>query len=95
MTQSPLKPFHALLLSAVLLVGGCTTYYQIRDPESGLVYYADDLDTLKGGAVKFRDARTGNEVTVQDSDIKEIPEEEFNIRRYQQVPAQAPAEEAK
>ena len=45
--------------------------------------------------MKFRDARTGNEVTVQDSDIKEIPEEEFNIRRYQQVPAQAPAEEAK
>ena len=35
MTQSPLKPFHALLLSAVLLVGGCTTYYQIRDPDIG------------------------------------------------------------
>jgi hypothetical protein len=45
--------------------------------------------------VRFTDAHTGNEVTVQDSDIKEIPEEEFNIRRYEQVPAQAPAEEAK
>jgi hypothetical protein len=95
MTQSRLNSFYPLLLSAALLAGGCTTYYQIRDPESGHVYYADDLDTLKGGAVRFTDAQTGTEVTVQNSDIKVIPKEEFNIRRYEPVPAPEPAEEAK
>ena len=95
MTQFRLKPFSTLFLSAALLAGGCTTYYQIKDPDTGYVYYADDLKTLKGGAVRFTDANTGNDVTVQDSDIKEIPKEEFNIRRYEQVPAQAPTEEAK
>ncbi len=75
MTQYQLKPFSPLFLSAALLAGGCTTYYQIKDPDTGYVYYADDLKTLKGGAVRFTDARTGNEVTVQDSDIKEIPKD--------------------
>ena len=95
MTPYQSNHFFPLLLSVAVLTGGCTTYYQVKDPDTGYVYYADDLKTLKGGAVRFTDAHTGNEVTVQDSDIKEIPEEEFNIRRYEQVPAQAPAEEAK
>jgi hypothetical protein len=95
MTQFQLKAFHPLLLTVALLAGGCTTYYQIQDPDTGDVYYADDLKTLKGGAVKFTDAHTGNEVTVQDSDIKVISKEEFNIRRYEQAPATEPAEEAK
>jgi len=85
-------PVKVLLLSSVLLAGGCTSYYQIQDPESGHIYYADDIKTLDGGAVRFTDAQTGNEVTVQDSDIKEISEDEFNIRRYQE---EAPAGEAK
>jgi hypothetical protein len=95
MTQSHLKPIYPLLLSAALLAGGCTTYYQVKDPESGHVYYADDLDTLKGGAVRFTDAQTGTEVTVQDSDVKVISKDEFNIRRYDQAPAPEPTEEAK
>jgi hypothetical protein len=88
MTQYQAKAFRTLLYSVVLLAGGCTTYYQIQDPDTGHVYYADDIKTLDDGAVRFKDAQTGNEVTVQDSDIKEISEDEFNIRRYQQEPAE-------
>ena len=95
MMQYQAKAFRPLLFSVVLLAGGCTTYYQIRDPESGNVYYADDIKTLDDGAVRFTDANTGNEVTVQDSDIKEISEDEYNIRRYEEAPARAPAGEAK
>jgi hypothetical protein len=95
MTQTPLKAIHLLLLSAALLAGGCTTYYQIQDPDSGYVYYADDMKTLEGGAVKFTDARTGAEVTVQNSDVKVISKDEFEIRRYQQAPASQPPEQAK
>jgi hypothetical protein len=95
MRQYQVKPVHSLLLSIVMLAGGCTTYYQIQDPESKSVYYADDIKTLDGGAVRFTDARTGNEVTVQDSDIKEISKDEFDTRRYEEVPAQEPSGEAK
>ena len=87
MKRYPLKALYSLLLSAALLVGGCTTYYQIQDPVTGDVYYADDIKTLDGGAVRFTDAQSGTEVTVQNSDIKEISEEEFNIRRYGQEPS--------
>ena len=89
MRRYQVLPLNALLLSAAVLSGGCTSYYQIRDPESGNVYYADDMKTLDGGAVRFTDAVTGNEVTVQDSDVKVISEEEFNIRRYGQEPEQS------
>jgi hypothetical protein len=95
MSQYQAKSFYPLVLSAALLAGGCTTYYQIQDPDTGYVYYADDIKTLDDGAVRFTDANTGNEVTVQDSDIKEISEDEYNIRRYEEAPARAPAGEAK
>jgi hypothetical protein len=87
MTRYPLKAGYLLLLSAALLAGGCTTYYQIQDPVTGDVYYADDLKTLDGGAVRFIDAQSGTEVTVQNSDIKEISEDEYNIRRYEPEPS--------
>jgi hypothetical protein len=91
MRRYQVLPLNALLLSAAVLSGGCTSYYQIRDPESGHVYYADEMKTLEGGAVRFTDAQTGNEVTIQDSDIQEISEDEFNIRRYEEP---APAGES-
>jgi len=90
MTEYPLKAGY-LLLSVALLAGGCTTYYQIQDPVTGDVYYADGIKTLDDGAVRFNDARSGSEVTVQNSDIKEISEDEFNIRRYEPESTREPS----
>jgi hypothetical protein len=95
MTYYQAKAFRPLLFSVVLLAGGCTTYYQIQDPVTGDVYYADDIKTLDGGAVRFTDAQSGTEVTVQNSDIKEISEDEYNIRRYEPEPPREPSEETK
>jgi hypothetical protein len=89
------KAFYPFLLSAFLLAGGCTTYYQIQDPVTGDVYYADDIKTLDGGAVRFTDAQSGTEVTAQNSDIKEISEDEYNIRRYEPELAPQPSGETK
>ena len=83
------------MLSALLLAGGCTSYYQIQAPVTGDVYYADEVKTLDDGAVRFTDARSGTEVTVQNSDIKEISEEEFNIRRYEPESTREPSGETK
>ena len=62
---------------------------------TGDVYYADEVKTLDDGAVRFTDARSGTEVTVQNSDIKEISEEEFNIRRYEPESTREPSGETK
>ena len=96
MRQYRALPLNVLALSAAVLIAGCTSYYQIRDPESGYVYYTEDMKSLAGGAVRFTDAQTGNEVTLQDSAVEEISKDEFNIRRYQEpAPAGDSGGEAK
>lgn len=57
---------------------GCTHYYKVNDPAGQKEYYAKDVDTSKGGAVKIKDAKSGAVVTLQSSEVKEISEEEFN-----------------
>ena len=64
-------------ISVLAMVVGCGSYYKVTDPASKSIYYTDDIDQMKGGAVKFRDARTGSDVTLQSSEVKEIESEEF------------------
>ncbi len=60
-----------------LLIGGCATYYKVTNPETGKVYFTQDVDTISGGAVKLKDARNGDIVTIQNSEVKEISEHEY------------------
>jgi hypothetical protein len=64
------------LLAIVLVSAGCTTYYRVTDPSSGRMYYTDDIKR-SGSAVMFKDAKSGSEVTLQASEIKEISSEDF------------------
>ena len=80
------------MLLAVLLMflsSGCTNYYMVKDPHSGNVYYTTEIEEPKngGGAVKLIDERTGNMVTIQNSEVKEISEDEFNVGVYPPPPA--------
>jgi len=69
----------AILLAMFFLVGiaGCGGYYMIKDPTTGNVYYTTDIKEKKGGALKFTDEKTKTDVTLQNSEIKEIPKKEF------------------
>ncbi len=60
-----------------LLIGGCASYYRVTDPETGKVYFTQDVDTVSGGAVKLKDARNGDIVTIQNSEVKEISKHEY------------------
>ncbi|MCM2263761.1 MAG: hypothetical protein NDI73_01060 [Desulfuromonadales bacterium] len=71
----------ALLTGLVFLVGGCA-YYQVKDPVSEKIYYTKDYDKIHGGAVRLRDARTGAVVIIQNSEVKEISKEDFNLGRF-------------
>jgi hypothetical protein len=56
---------------------GCTTYYRVTDQSSKRSYYTTDYDRTESGAIRFDDARTGATVTLQSSEIVEIPRREF------------------
>ena len=60
-----------------LLIVGCATYYKVTDPQSGNAYYTQEIESIKGGAVKVKDARTGSIVTLQNSEVKEIGEKDY------------------
>jgi hypothetical protein len=83
-----------VVLGLVLLVAGCASYYKVRDPQTGDVYYTEKIDNLRGGAVKLKDARTGNIVTIQNSEVKEINSDEYKAGLAAPVaaPASAPTE---
>ncbi len=66
-----------LCLVCVVFLCGCGSYYKVTDPASKSIYYTEDVDKLKNGAVKFKDVKTGGQVTLQSSEIKEIDSKEF------------------
>jgi hypothetical protein len=70
----------AVLLSVfglALVTGGCTSYYSVSDPKTGKQYYTTEWHTGRGGTTRFVDARTGALVTIQESEIREINEKDF------------------
>lgn len=66
-----------LCLVSIMFLFGCGSYYKVTDPASKSIYYTEDVDQMKNGAVKFKDAKAGSQVTLQSSEIKEIDSKEF------------------
>jgi hypothetical protein len=50
---------------AITTLLGCSHYFQVTEPSSGKVYYTTEVDQMRGGAVRFKDDRTGDKVTLQ------------------------------
>ena len=65
------------LLAIVLVTAGCTTYYRVTDPSSGKSFYTTDVKR-SGSAVMFKDAKSGSDVTLQASEVREITSDDFN-----------------
>ena len=59
----------AAVTLALLCVGGCTNYYKVTDPTTGRVYYTTELEHKNSGAATLKDARTGNKVNLQNSEV--------------------------
>jgi len=73
--------------AAVMLISGCgANYYQVREPFAGKNFYTNRIDEMSCGAVKFTDARSGATVTIQNSAIKEITVQEYNVGVYTPEP---------
>lgn len=62
---------------SVLILAGCTNYYRVTDPASGKTYYTTKVSRVDGGAVKIKDAKSGDTVTLQSSEVHEISQRDF------------------
>jgi hypothetical protein len=71
--------FSGVVLSLSLM--GCTSYYRVTDPSSGKIYYTHDVNNRDTGAVSFKDAGTGDQVTLQNSQVTKVSKEEFDSNR--------------
>ncbi len=56
---------------------GCTTYYRATDPASGRMYYTDEVKRTPQGAVQFKDAKSGADVTLQASEVLKISSDDY------------------
>lgn len=67
------------LIALGMLAGlsACTTYYKVTDPTSQKVYYTTDVEQEKGGSVSLKDANSGAQVTIQNSEVVEISSDEY------------------
>ena len=67
----------AVLSLALLTAGGCTNYYKVHDPTTGRDYYTTELTHQNSGAATLKDARTGNRVNLQNSEVSKVSKEQF------------------
>ena len=83
------------MIILVVLTGltACTTYYEVKDPTTGKAYYTTKLDKGREGSVSLVDEGSQAEVTIQNSEIREISKDEFKANAYK-VDEPAPAAEA-
>ncbi len=68
---------HLMIVLVSLMVSACATYYKVTDPASGKNFYTTKVDRALSGAVTFKDAVSGSEVTLQSSEVLKIPSKEF------------------
>ena len=70
------KAVAVALVALGLAACGGGSYYKVTDPGNGKDYYTEDVKR-SGPAVMFKDAQTGAETTLQNSQVLEIDKRTF------------------
>jgi len=73
------KKILGFVVSMIFLfaVVGCASYYKIVDPVSKNVYYTQSIDKMGNGVIQFKDQASKNKVTLPQSEIMEVTEDQF------------------
>jgi hypothetical protein len=77
-----LKLLLAVSILSGLMAAGCSTHYY-RVTRSGIgenLLLEQSREGVAGGALNFEDTQSGNSVTLQNSEVKELSEGEFMAR---------------
>jgi hypothetical protein len=61
----------------LVLTAGCTHYYMVTDPAGTKAYYTTEVERTEAGAVKIKDEKTGADVVLQSSEVKEISQDDY------------------
>ena len=88
-----MKSLRTTLLGLTLLsAGGCASYYQVTDTNTGKVYYStgSQMEQTDSGATTFVDAVTGDRDTLQNTQVAKITKEQFDAAKNGAKPATAP-----
>jgi hypothetical protein len=94
MKRTFVSNLYVVVFGCALLATGCaSTYYKVTDPASGKVFYTEEVKAESSGAVKLKDARSKAVVTLQNSEVIEISEDQYKAGLAAPVsaPAVAPA----
>ena len=68
----------AMMISILFCMTACGGgYYKVKDLHTDKTYYTQKIEQEESGAVKFEDSKTSNILTIQNSEITEVNEEEF------------------
>jgi outer membrane murein-binding lipoprotein Lpp len=67
----------AVVVAGVALLSGCTTYYKVKDTSTSSTYYTTQIDRQSSGSIRFVDENSKSVVTLQNSAVTEVNEEEF------------------
>jgi uncharacterized protein YceK len=65
------------MIAMVAILAGCASYYKVTDTTSGRTYYTEGVEQERAGAVKFKDAKTGAQVTLPSTEVIEVSSDEF------------------
>jgi len=68
---------YCLACAVTFALAGCATYYKVQDPVSGKVYYTEKIDSQSNGAIRFKDEVTKTRVTLPESEIMEVTEDQY------------------
>jgi uncharacterized protein YcfL len=66
----------------LVLLAACRSHdpHRVTDLETGTVYHTKEMRRgLTSGHIYLKDAKTGAEVTVRESKVEEISEEDFRL----------------
>ena len=74
-----MKKLVLLGVLCLFVLAGCGGYWMVTDPTTKNIYYTEEIKESKSGsgALKFIDAKTGNEVNIQNSEVKKVSKDEF------------------
>jgi len=70
----------------LVMAAGCTHYYQVSDPGGTKMYYTTGIDKTDAGAIRIKDEKTGADVTLQSSEVKEISPDQYEAALKGQSP---------
>jgi uncharacterized protein YceK len=72
-----MQPMYLLIALTAALLSGCSSYFMVKDSQTGKAFYTTSVSQKKGQAVVSKDTASGAQITLQNSQVSEISKDEY------------------